>query len=133
MFRYVVPWIPADATRWQELAYYLVACLFALHPQPGGRGNLGSHLRVLLSRGASSDTVERRFTALLAAHPDDLATHLRHAVSLLRGANIPINWEQLFWDVWNWHDPERREHVLKDWARAYWGAESKDRGGLPCL
>jgi len=124
MYPYVVPWLPADAHPWQEAPYYLVAALFALHPAPGGTGNLGdSYRRAEGDQAAAGEervsANERRFTALLAAHPDDLPDYLRQAVGYLASRDVPVNWDQLFRDLGRWGDPSRR--VQQEWARAYWG------------
>lgn len=119
MFRYVVPYLPPHPSRAQEAAYYLVASLFALHPQAGGRGNMGDHLAQTRTEGGG-DALERRFTALLAAHPDDLPFYLRQAVSYLKSREVPVNWNQLFKDLLAWDHPDR--YVQKAWANAFWGA-----------
>ena len=68
------------------------------------------------------DALERRFTALLAAHPDDLPDYLRQAVSFLKSKEEPVNWTQLLWDLQSRDkrdDPKRS--VQKQWARSFWG------------
>jgi CRISPR system Cascade subunit CasB len=119
MYRYVVPWLPQDVRPRQEAAYYLVAALFGYHPAEGGAGNMGSHFA--RARGPQGDdtAIERRFTALLAAHPDDLAFYLRQAVSFLRSKEVPVQWHQLLSDVLAWGHPDR--YVQKRWANAFWG------------
>lgn len=121
MFRYVEPWLPAGCSRAQEAAYYLIASLFALHPIAAPSGNMGNHLLQAAVSGGE-DALERRFTALLAAHSDDLPHYLRQAISFLKSKEIPVNWEQLLRDVLNWDHPER--FVQKNWARAFWGPRS---------
>ena len=56
--------------------------------------------------------------ALLNAHPDELGRHLRHAVSLLKAHEVPIDWAQLLRDVQEWTYEGRP--VQLDWARAFW-------------
>jgi CRISPR system Cascade subunit CasB len=119
MFRHVEPFLPQSRSRMQETAYYLVASLFALHPISTSAGNLGAHMRACEPRGENNDALERRFTALLAAHPDDLPDYLRQTVSFLRSKDVPVNWNQLFWDLQNWDDEDHR--VQKKWASAFWG------------
>jgi CRISPR system Cascade subunit CasB len=119
MYRYVVPWLPDDAPRWREDAYYLVAALFAYHPAQGGAGNMGHHFARARDPQGEDTAIERRFTVLLAAHPDDLGFCLRQAVSFLRSKDVPINWHQLLSDVTNWGHPDR--YVQREWARAFWG------------
>ena len=41
MYRYIVPWLGEKSTAAQEDLYFLLASLFAYHPQPGGKGNHG--------------------------------------------------------------------------------------------
>lgn len=134
MYRYVVPFLPANAPSFVEDAYFLIAALFALHPGEKGQGeiigNMGKHFADALAKDKADskdpnykgESIERRFTALLATHPDDLAFHLRQAVSFLESKGIQINWHQLFFDVRQWRNSE----VQKRWARAFWGSPNKE-------
>ena len=117
MYRYVVPWLPDTPTGTQEAAYYLVASLFAYHPKSTTKGNMGTHLSHA-REAASEDALERRFTALLAAHPEDLPVYLRQAVSYLNSKDVPVNWDELFRDLQQWHYQDQR--VQKRWAREFW-------------
>lgn len=126
MYRYVVPWLRADIRLWQEEVFYIVASIFALHPQPGGEGSIGSAF-YKLAAGRGGESTERRFVALLNCHPDELKEHLRHAISLLKSENIPVDWHCLFQDLFNWRHPSRR--VQKSWARDFWGAAIEAEGG----
>jgi CRISPR system Cascade subunit CasB len=124
MYPYVVPWLPQEGGAWREAPYYHVAALFALHPAAGGSGNLGAAFR--LARGdEENEAVERRFTALLAAHPDDLPDYLRQAVGFLRSKDVAIDWDQLFQDIQHWGLPTRM--VQKKWAGAFWGRVDTNR------
>lgn len=120
MHRYVVPWLPKDQRR--EEAYYLVASLFATHPEhhqaEGAEpANLGASFFRLAAEAGES--LEKRFVALLNSHPDDLPQHLRHAVTLLKSKSIPIDYAQLLHDVQGWGWESRA--VQREWARAFWG------------
>lgn len=123
MFPYVERYLPAEVKPWQEHAYYLIAALFAYHPEPGGHGNVGHHFADVRRKNPGGDdtALERRFTALLAAHRDDLPFYLRQAVSFLKSKEVPINWSQLFRDIQRWGYESRS--VQKRWARAFWGRE----------
>ncbi|MBN1314213.1 MAG: type I-E CRISPR-associated protein Cse2/CasB [Anaerolineales bacterium] len=127
MYRYVVPWLGEDAPPWQEAAYYQLASLFASHPQDGGEGNMGASFARARSSQEDDTAIERRFTALLAAHPDDLDFYLRQAVSFLRSQEVPINWHQLYYDLMNWGHPEYGDRVRKNWANSFWGATQKTK------
>ena len=75
-YRHVIPWLPNDCKPWEEQAYYLVATLFAMNPQANGKESIGGALR-LVKQETKSESIEARFVALLNAHPDDVAEHLR--------------------------------------------------------
>jgi CRISPR system Cascade subunit CasB len=122
MYRYVEPYLGADA-RYKESAFYLVAALFALHPKSTNEGNMGAHLARTRTE-SGGEALERRFTALLAAHPDDLPEYLRQAVSFLKSKDEePVNWNELLRDLQNWGHEDR--FVQKKWARAFWGGRQK--------
>lgn len=133
MHRHVVPVLGAGA----DAAAYLVAALFGLHPVswvgPSNprRSNFGVSLaRLRAAVGVSGEAgIERRVIALLNADPDDLASHLRHAVALLRAHDIPVDWARLLRDARGWDHPDR--WVQRNWAHAYWAAQPADvaRGG----
>lgn len=127
VWREVVPYLPPHDERGRrvgvEQAFYLVGALFADHqiPWPGsGDGsrlrNLGASLARLEARRAAG--AERRFVALLNAHPKDLAQHLRQIVGLLKADQVPIDWAQLLIDVQAWDDDRRV--VQRRWAEAFW-------------
>jgi len=124
MYRYVVPWLPEDARPWQEEIYYLVAALFAYHPASGGRGNMGHHFALARLAQGDDTAIDRRFTALLAAHPDDLPDYLRQAVGFLRSKEVPVNWQQLFHDLPRWGYQDRP--IQRAWARAFWGRSAQE-------
>lgn len=127
MLPYVVRFLPVASGRREAAAYFLVASLFGLHPQnwrPADdqrrRSNLGaSFARLAPHDAANRPAVERRFVALLNSHGDDLPAHLRHAVSLLKAAEIAIDYTALLRDVRGWDREDRV--VQREWARAFWG------------
>lgn len=124
MFPYVVPWLPNDVSRSYEDAYYLVAALFAYHREPGGSGNMGDHFARTRDPEGDDSAVERRFTALLAAHREDLPTYLRQAVGFLRTKEIPVDWNRLFRHIQHWDLASG--YVQREWARAFWGRPKQD-------
>ena len=124
----------------QEEPAALVGSLFALWHQ-GGRGyesnpprSLGGSFKALadterrhagLKPGDSIPNVERRFAVLLDSHPDDLPVRLRHAVSLLRSKDVPIDWSQLLRDRLAWKRENRP--VQRRWARDFWTGRASDQ------
>lgn len=75
---------------------------------------------------AKSDSMEARFVALLNAHPDDLDSHLRHAVRLLKANEQPLDWFQLFKDLLQWDHPEG--NVQLRWARDFYKSNIGETG-----
>lgn len=124
MHRYVIPFLPATPSPPLEEAYYLIAALFAFwhqgkdtvaaNPPP----NLGASLAIMVTE-KNEDSLDRRLTALLKSHPEDLPHHLRQAISLLKSNDMPVAWQQLLKDILNWDHPEG--FVQRAWARAFWG------------
>lgn len=129
MYPYVVPWLPAEAGGPREAAYYLVAALFAYHPDAGGAGNLGDAFRRTRDPQGDDTAIERRFTALLTAHPNDLPFYLRQAISFLKSKDVPVDWQQLFYDVQQWGHSDG--FVQKQWARSFWGRPTTDTPTQP--
>ena len=124
MHRYVASWAGQARPRWAGDVYYLVAALFAHHPLPwnqdAGASNLGTSFARLRDSGdMSSEAVERRFTNLLGVDAEDLHLHLRHAVSLLKSKDVPVDWRQLLDDLRRWGHEDR--WVQRRWAQAFWG------------
>ena len=117
-YRYVgwyLPYYPKERER-----CILVAALFADHQGSTLEGTLGRHLADLVHADDKKQAaVERRFAQLLTAHPDDLSTHLRQVVSLLKTAGIPINWQRLLQDVLYWE--QDGEKIRQKWAYDFWG------------
>lgn len=123
MYPYVVRLLPKEAypNSWLEQSYYLIAALYALHPKSMTEGNLGEHFAKTLDPNPDLNAAtERRFTALLTAHVDDLPFYLRQAISFLKSKEQAINWHQLLWDVRDWGHPDRQTRVQKRWATQFW-------------
>lgn len=104
-----------------EDAFHMVATLFGLYPSPNREGdqynsNFGASVSEL-SVKVNSDSVEKRYVALLDAHKDDLPDHLRQMVGLLKANDVKINWLQLLKDL-NWWDSDKRE-VQRRWAKSF--------------
>lgn len=116
----IVPFLPSDDRT--AGSYFVVASLFGLHPESGGSGNFGDAFRRL----GDHESAQKRFVALLNAHADDVAEHLRRAVALARSANVAIDYRRLLRDLTHWSHPDR--FVQLAWARSYWGhaEEGKD-------
>jgi CRISPR system Cascade subunit CasB len=137
MFRYVVPRLPENtySGSWAEKTHYLIASLYALHPVSISSGNLGDHFARLRDPDPEkNEALERRFTALLTAHPEDLHIYLRQAISFLKskeeGEKGKVNWHALMWDVLALGNPERAPDVQKRWAQSFWRSRRTEEKSL---
>lgn len=110
--------LPMTLPRYEEDDAYLLAALFALAPSTSGVP-LGRALK-LVANSTGSTSIELRFTSLLASSREDLPTHLRHAITLIRGAGIEVDWAELFQDLRRWGSPSGI--TQKKWARQFWGS-----------
>lgn len=130
-YRHVYQFNPSP---YDEAAYALVAGLFALHPQSWqpaegetSKNNFGASLarlkkRVEENRRTEDKGTERRVVALLNSHVDELPEHLRHAVSLCKAHDVPVDWRALLADLRHWSHEDR--YVQRQWARAFWGGNA---------
>lgn len=119
MYPYVEPFRWQMHNQVQEAIHYQVAALFASHPLRGGTDNFGAHM-ALARTESGEDALERRFTALLSAHFEDLPSYLRQAIGFLKSRSqpVPVNWNQLFHDLQYWDHEDR--WIQKQWASAFW-------------
>lgn len=119
--KHVVPYLPQE--KWNDRWYYVLATLFGSYPKHRNGYSLGKAFKPLRQK---SDSMETRFVALLNAHPDDLDDHLRHAVSLLKSNEQPLDWFKLLDDLMQWDHPEGK--VQLRWARDFYagGGQSAD-------
>jgi len=121
-------WSHADSRR---RARYLLAGLFAMHPQhyPGRR--LASALNRLASQhNAASEGIERRFIALLGASTDTVGDHLRQAFSRLEGTPIGYDAVRLLDDLTVWMrrtaDITALDRRRQQWARDFYWVSRED-------
>jgi CRISPR system Cascade subunit CasB len=118
MYPYVVPYLPDSS--WGHERYFLVASLFAVHPAESRRGiSFGSVFRKIWEDSGKSDSIMKRFEALLSADSEDIGGYLRHAISLAKSRNVAIDYHQLFYDLGYWDHPDR--FVQRAWAKDFWG------------
>lgn len=118
MYPHVVPFLADDGKG--SWAAFLVAALFGLHDEsPRTEGeSLGRAFARIADASGNVESAERRFTALLNAHADDVGEHLRHAVSLARSHGVGIDYGRLLYDLLGWSNPRRK--VQLQWARDFW-------------
>jgi CRISPR system Cascade subunit CasB len=133
MFPYVARWVPEDARySWTKKVYYLIAALFAYYQSGSGveskrkftSGNFGHHCLMAGMKPSQSASFEARFAALLKANPEDLPIVLRQMISVLKSADVPINWNQLFHDLCRWNSES--QYIQRQWANSYWTPRKPD-------
>lgn len=113
----------------RRLALYIVAGLFALHPRHAQGVAIGTALGALMTR-RGSDSIERRFLALLSADPEHVHEYLRQLVSLLAAEGIAFDYAQLLDDLsghLNRFSDDRRDAVRQHWARDFYRVVTDDR------
>jgi len=114
---YVEPFVREEG--WKREAHYLVAALYAL--KDGAHQEGRTLARALREKALESDSVEKRFLALLDADRDQIAFRLRQAVALVKGG---LDFARLLDDLLGWFSPERR--VQARWAREFYGTEASE-------
>lgn len=135
-FPYVERFVPGDAHADDSLrqALYLAAALFARHAKHLPGTSLAAACGRQM-RQRDSDSVEKRFIALLAADADPLPVHLRQVVSLLAADDYGFDYATLLDDLSHWLHPFRvdaRDRVRQRWARDFYRAlDAQDSDALP--
>jgi CRISPR system Cascade subunit CasB len=128
--RIVAPFLPEQATGWQETLYFLIGGLFAVHPclSKDTKG-YGISFGAALAEAARQDPAqgaERRLLALLGAKSEDLPSHLRHAMTYLHARGVDVDYRRLMRDL-NWWDSPNGE-TQRRWGMDFWrAAEPEDR------
>jgi CRISPR system Cascade subunit CasB len=121
MYPYVVPFLPENERAREH--HFLVASLFAMHPDPAPPGqSMGAVFRAI-RRETESESIEKRFVNLLSADGEDVGKYLRQAISLARSKGVAINYHRLLYDLRFWDHPDR--FVQLQWAKDYWGFEKQ--------
>lgn len=125
MFPYVGRFVSEKTNAGHDRAVFLTSALFADYSDAAQNvGDLGRSVRQLSSE-TGSDSIERRFVALLDAEPDDLHYYLRQMISLLKANSVAVNWTELFKDIRAWGSESR--YAQKKWARSFWGSAETNK------
>ncbi|MET9734475.1 type I-E CRISPR-associated protein Cse2/CasB [Streptomyces sp. NPDC006458] len=114
-----------------ENALYTALTLWALHQQSRGSrmhrahtatlpGGLGFAVRRLMPAGDIDEAVRKRLVRAGTA-PDlpALAQRLRDIVTLLRGADIPLDYGLLAGQLYAWQWPDGPAAVRREWGRSF--------------
>ncbi|MEP7149524.1 MAG: type I-E CRISPR-associated protein Cse2/CasB [Acidobacteriota bacterium] len=125
MYPYIGRFISEKTNQSYDRAVFLTSALFADYWEaPSNAGNLGQSVRRLFDE-TKSDSIEKRFVALLDAEAEDLHYYLRQIVGLLKSKSIPVNWNELFKHIQGWDHPDG--YVQKKWARSFWGSTDTNK------
>jgi CRISPR system Cascade subunit CasB len=92
----------------------LLASLFASYPEAAGHDSVGAALRRL----PETESVQKRFIALVDSSREDLPGRLRQAVSLLKAKDVALGWAELLTHLRNWGHESR--WVQWRWSRDFW-------------
>lgn len=103
-----------------RIIYQTVAGAYAHHPLNTDKGNMGNALQQLAmgdGRGKEGlKTFDGRFRRYLTCdNAEELCIHIAGVFRPLAKSGIPVNYLQLFTDLWYWGEITRIE-----WAYAYW-------------
>lgn len=114
---YVEPFVQG-LDGWKREAYYLVAGLYALKDGAHEEGRTLARALREAQLARRSDSLEKRFLALLDADRDQIAHRLRQAVGLVEGG---LDFGQLLEDLLRWFNAGKP--VQARWAREFYGAQ----------
>lgn len=117
------------------VAEHAALSLFALHQQSQavpmhrvGTGLGSAALELRNSDQHSSEAIDRRMGMVATAtSPTELIGHLRGLVTLLRQVAQPLDYTQLYQDIYRWHFPESCESVRRRWGGQYYDRRKRPR------
>lgn len=114
---YVEPFVQrAGEEGWRREAYYLVAGLYALKDGAHQQGRTLSQALWEAQQSRGSESLEKRFLALLDADRDQIAFRLRQAVNLVDGG---LDFAELLDALTLWFHRQRPVQVR--WAKEFYG------------
>jgi len=122
----VGPRVPANAGKRQRELYFLVAGLFATHPEHHEGVSLADALRrAKEAKRRPMPSLDARIEALVASQPDAVGDHLRTLLPIAYETTA-IDWAMLLRDLILW--PRLDRLVQRDFARKYFqpSAETTD-------
>ncbi len=113
--------------------FLAIAAFYATHSEESNARNIGDTCRRigLIDSQKVEESTERRFRRLLASgNVEDVIDQLRSWIRLASSKGVPVNYESLFADLWNWRF--YAEDIRVQWARSFWRAnDSTGETGQP--
>jgi CRISPR system Cascade subunit CasB len=125
MYKHIVPYLE-DKVSGDDIWFYVIAALFASHQNHVANNSIGKAFKLLSLDG--SESIEKRFLALLSCREEDLFLHLKQAFSLFKSKNVGIDYFKLMNDLKNWGHPDK--WVQKKWARDYYLNKKTEEGEI---
>ncbi|GAA3386323.1 type I-E CRISPR-associated protein Cse2/CasB [Streptomyces racemochromogenes] len=122
----------ADAVR-AERAAHIAVTLWAVHQQSNrskrmhisGGPSMGTAVRRLMSGGDADDPIRKRLVrAGTSSTLDVLASRLRELVTLLRTAEVPLDYGLLAEQFDLWQRPGGADQVRQTWGRGFHAAST---------
>lgn len=117
---------PMLGNNWKEherKCLYLMAGLFAYHPENCSTGNIGNTMwNIACAKPGTIEkktrSTEKRLIRVLGADREEIYNALFSLVSQAKSANVPINYAQLLCDLIFWGDKTKRQ-----WAVAFYHSQ----------
>ena len=109
----------------ERTVHLTVAAAFSTHPEPGGRGGLGSVMRLIaVGQGSQKglESFEGRFRRLLTC--ESIAEICQRSGGVVRAAKqkgVSVDYRQLLRDLRTFRWPDSRERTKVRWASEFWG------------
>ena len=109
-----------DAAKWPT--NFGGACRRLFDEQFSGNAQIRSPIDTL-----AADTISTRLAVLSRADEVDIAAaHISSLVRLMRstGEHIAFDYDDLYWAIRTWVDPEKRTTTMHRWSRSYFRSKS---------
>jgi len=125
----LIRYLPADGPADEEYAAHDAVTLYAAHQQSQNRPmhatdiGLGIAISQLVNKADGPEGVRRRFAALgTASSSPEAVYHLRSLVTMLRGAEVPLDYGLLADDLLELRKPDGSTRVRAAWGREFFRA-----------
>lgn len=117
---------PVHAARTEEIKWprnFGGACRLLFEAQNSGNPTITSPLDTF-----AEDTISKRLSVL--SRTDEVPVAVSHITSLVRlmrstGTHIAFNYDDLFWALRSWSEPDKRIATLYQWSRSYFHVSKK--------